>query len=83
MLCSIDACKLTSLYLQLEGSFISKNLQPLSQLMPSPNRFPSKVRIGKTHMLSAFSNEPPNRVGSGDTNPAPIYVQMAMRSTAE
>jgi hypothetical protein len=83
VLCSIDACKLTSLYLQLEGSFISKNLQPLSQLMPSPNRFPSKVRIGKTHMLSAFSNEPPNRVGSGDTNPAPIYVQMAMRSTAE
>jgi hypothetical protein len=31
----------------------------------------------------AFSNEPPNRVGSGDTKLAPIYMQMAMLSTAE
>ena len=83
VLCSIDACKLTGLYLQVEGLFISVNLQPISQLMPTPNRFRSKARIGKTHMLSAFSNEPRNRVGSGDTKPAPIYVQMAMRSTAD
>ncbi len=83
VLFSIDACKLTSLYLQLRGPFISKKLQPLSQLMPTPNRFRSKVRIQKPHMLSAFSNEPPNQIGSGDTKPAPIYMQIAMRSTAE
>ena len=80
---SIDACKLISLYVQLQGPFISKKLQPLSPLMPTPNRFRSKVSIRKTQMLSAFSNEPPHRIGSGDTNPEPIYMQMAMRSTAE
>ena len=80
---SIDACQLTSLYLQIKWPFISKKLQPLSQLMPTPNRFPSKVSIRTTHMLSAFSNEPPNRIGSSDTKPDPIYMQMAMRSTAE
>ena len=71
VLCSIDACKLTSLYLQVEGLFISVNLQPISQLMPTPNRFRTQIRrkvsIQKTHMLSAFSNEPSNWVGSGDT----------------
>ena len=80
---SIDACQLTSLYFQIKGPFISEKLQPLSQVMPTPNRFPSKVSIRTTHMLSAFSNEPPNRIGSSDTKPDPIYVQMAMRSTAE
>ncbi len=80
---SIDACKLISLYLQLQGPVISKKLQPLSPLMPTPNRFRSKVCIGKTRMLSAFSNEPPHRIGSGATQTEPIYMQMAMRSTAE
>ncbi len=80
---SIDACQLTSLYFQIKGTFISEKLQPLSQVMPTPNRFPSKVSIRTTHMLSAFSNEPPNRIGSVDTKPDPIYMQMAMGSTAE
>ncbi len=80
---SIDACKLTSLYLQLQGPFISRKLQPLSQLIPTPNRFRSEVSIRKTHMLSAFSNVPPHRIGSGDTKPKPIYMQLAMRSPAE
>ncbi len=34
-------------------------------------------------MLPAFWNEPPNPFGSCDIKPAPIYVWMAMRSTAE
>ena len=72
-----------SLYLQLQGQVISKKLQPLFPLMPTPNQFRSKVSVRITQMLSAFSNEPPHRIGSGDTNPEPIYMQMAMRSTAE
>jgi hypothetical protein len=83
---SIDAGKLTSLYLQLQGPFISRKVQPLSQvmrLMPTPNRYRSKISIRKMHMLSAFSNELLNRSGSCDTEPDPIYMQMAMRSTAE
>ncbi len=35
------------------------------------------------HMCSAFSNEPPHRIGSGATQTEPMYMQMAMRSTAE
>ncbi len=61
----IDACKLIRLYLQPQRPVISNKLQPLSPLMPTPNRFRSKVCIRKTHMLSAFSNEPPHRIGSG------------------
>jgi hypothetical protein len=80
---SIDTCKLTSLYLQLQGPFISRKVQPLSQVMPTPNRYRSKISIRKTHMLSVFSNEPLNRIGSGNTKPDPIYMQIAMRSTAD
>ena len=80
---SIDACKLISLYMQLQRTVISKKLQPLSPLMTTPNRFRSKVCIRKTHMVSAFSNEPPHRIGSGATQTEHMYMQMAMRSTAE